>query len=325
MRSLHLRSFLCHAISQPNVAFTPSVRVELFATVFGSQQFGSTSFSVGPEAVELLFCNASYALFSSRTMIPGVVFEASETFCLVTCHHAANNSSSVHPITARSFHFNCREKGWMDRTLFVSLINLSVGCEIFDCVSLNAVASCGPVCVTFHYIAPYRLRKLVISPDVNGRSKSRCQEQSYGPFSLEVGHRTNQNFAHFPRTPTAAFTKSILELFKLQSRKARDDEIANVRCYQSARGSNTFRGETPDCRIRLRLSPTHRRQEPVNREPPTSWRVSKSVHRSREFHQRHVNSTRDVPLRIQLLCLASRVHRPAGARTWHQPTPSLRC
>ena len=76
------------------------------------------------------------------------------------------------------------EKGWMvkcvsfsstsDTSRFVSLINPSGGCEVFDCISLNAAACCGPVCVTLHCIAPNTPRRLVISPAVKGRSKSRC-------------------------------------------------------------------------------------------------------------------------------------------------------
>ena len=93
-----------------------------------------------------------------------------------------------------------------DTRLFVSLINFSVGCEIFECISLNAAACCGPVCLTFHGIAPH------------------------------------------------------------------------------------------NCRFRPHSPSSHRRQEPVNREPPTSRRITKSIHRFRGFHrqrQRYVHGTRD--------------------------------
>ena len=64
-----------------------------------------------------------------------------------------------------------------DSNLFVSLIYLSVGCKIFDGISLNAAACCGPVSVTLHCIAPHTPWRFVISPAVKGRSKSRgvCQ------------------------------------------------------------------------------------------------------------------------------------------------------
>ena len=34
-------------------------------------------------------------------------------------------------------------------SLFISLINLSVGREIFDCISPNAAACCGPMCLLY--------------------------------------------------------------------------------------------------------------------------------------------------------------------------------
>ena len=55
-------------------------------------------------------------------------------------------------------------------------------------------------------------------------------------------------------------------------------KIVNACCCQSVCDSETFRGETPDCRIRPRSPSSHRRQELVNREPPTLRCVSKSIH-----------------------------------------------
>ena len=99
-----------------------------------------------------------------------------------------------------------------------------------------------------------------------------------------VNSDTQTKTLHFPRTPTEAVTKSILELFKLQSRNASDDDILDVRCCQSERGSKTFRGENPNCRVRPCSPSLHGRQEPVNREPPTSLRIAESTHNFREFH-----------------------------------------
>ena len=72
--------------------------------------------------------------------------------------------------------------------------------------------------------------------------------------------------------------KAFIELFKIVSKNASNNEIVSVLCYQSVRGSVG----TPNCPILPRSPSTHRRQEPVNRQLPTSWCVSKSIHSFRE-------------------------------------------
>ena len=69
-----------------------------------------------------------------------------------------------------------------------------------------------------------------------------------------------------------------------------------MRCYQSPRGSEAFREEHPTVGSVLRSPFFHRRQEPPNREPPTSWCVSMSMYSFRESHrrpQKYAHGTRD--------------------------------
>ena len=110
------------------------------------------------------------------------------------------------------------------------------------------------------------------------------QEPSYGPRSCEHRLHTNHNYICEPERNRSR--KAFLSCSNFCARMpVMMNEIVNVR-YQSVRGSETIRGETPNCRIRPRSPCSHRREEPVNRKPPTSWRFTKSMHSFRGSHRR---------------------------------------
>ena len=69
----------------------------------------------------------------------------------------------------------------------------------------------------------------------------------------------------------------------------------------------------------------HRRQEPVNREPPTPWRIAKSIHSFREFHrrfQRYAHGTRDFA-KCSCVYIFFVLHLVSIAQIWHQRIPTL--
>ena len=100
-----------------------------------------------------------------------------------------------------------------DTSLFVSLINLSVGCEIFDCISLNAAACCGPVCTTNQCIAHHtHIGDFENSLVVKGRSKSRCVCVNIDGIASAVNRRrvvTNNRMVHFPVKADTTQTKTL--------------------------------------------------------------------------------------------------------------------